>query len=699
MLLYIRQVLIGKAYIIFLKKESKMRKKIYIAVVTLLMTVLLASCGGLNKEALHINYGENENYGTGDYLFTAVTVTGSSIGSEKVYSVKELEKMAEDDSDIAYEGTYSMLTRGAIFSKHTMSGVRLYELLADAGLDEKAGDETDVKVVSADGYVTVLSLGEIRKSTDNTYDSIDSVKPESEKVPVILAFGSDGYPLTGPVGSRIPGEEIPEKEGFVKSAENVGGPVRLIAGQKSSDEYNAPDNAKWVRKIIVGDDDHAGMHSGSEAENNVLKAVVKNRDGKILDKKEFSYKDIEVFSETEENYYGEEDYYKGADLWSFLAASLDFASREGSVKLTYDDGTSDEIDIAYFRNLKGDYSGYINEKDGLKITNVKPALGYSVNGIPSDKGVYALLPRADGYLDSTVARPVSRIELALTGDDELSENPYGGYKIKFTGSGIKKETTLTVNELEQYADMRVTDGDSMGISLAGVLEELGLSVDADKVTVTGVREKTYTLSQLEKNRDKLILITRENGRTPEKGGPVKTDSVESITEIKVGVKKGQWTHDKAPFDKYSKTTLKVSGSGVKETREYTLAELEKKQSVRDSFGASNGISGYQGVILRDLIKENLRDGLSEPGSITVIGKDGYSTSLDVDDVMNGVESKYQKNEKRDIIIAYSMNGVPLVSDSDADGFNGENGFGPMRLVVENQISKWVKSVKEMRIGE
>ncbi len=36
----------------------------------------------------------------------------------------------------------------------------------------------------------------------------------------------------------------------------------------------------------------------------------------------------------------------------------------------------------------------------------------------------------------------------------------------------------------------------MGISLAGVLEDLGLSVDADKVTVTGVQGKTYTLSQL-----------------------------------------------------------------------------------------------------------------------------------------------------------------------------------------------------------
>lgn len=677
-----------------------MKKRIYIAtVLALVMLMTFVSCGSMNGEALHISYDEKDNYGTGDYLYTAVTITGSGMGSEKIYSVRELEKMAEEEDSLAYEGMYSMLTRGAVFTKHEMTGIKLYELLLNAGMNEKLKDSTDVKVVSADSYVTVLSLGEIRNSTDNTYDSMESDRPEAENVPVILAFGSDGYPLTGPVGSHTPGEEVSAKDGFVENAENVGGPVRLIAGQKTADEYNAPDNAKWVRKVIIGNDDHADRHSGSAAEKKVLHVSVKNKDSRIIDKKDFTYRDIEAFQETAENYYGENSYYKGAELWSFLAASLDFASREGSVKFTYADGTSQEIDIAYFRNIKGDYSGYETEKDDLEITGVKPALGYCRDGTPSEEGIYALLPQADGYTDSSTAKPVEKIELDLTGEDELSENPYGGYKIKFTGSGLKKDTELTVNEIERYTDLRVTDGNVMGISLAGLLEDLAVTVDADKVTVTGIQEKTYSYAQLKQNRDKLILITRENGKTPEKNGPVRMNGVDRITEIKVRAKKGQWTHDKAPFNTYRNETLKITGSGVKKTREYTLAELENKTGIRDSFGASNGIEAYQGVSLKELVKENLKDGLDKPGSITVKGKDGYSTNLDVDDVMNGIESKYQKGEKRDIIIAYSMNGVPLVADENADGFNKENGFGPMRLVVENQVSKWVKSVREIKIGE
>ena len=207
-----------------------MKKKICIAVlISVMMVLTLVSCGGMNSEALHINYGEKDNYGAGDYLFTAVTVTGSGMSGEKIYSVRELEELAEEDSSLSYD---------------EMTGIKLYELLCYVGLDDKMSDSTDVKVVSADGYVTVLSLGEIRNSTDNTYDSMESDKPEEENVPVILAFGSDGYPLTGPVGSRTPGEEVSAKDGFVKKSENTGGPVRLIAGQKSPDEYNAPDNAK-----------------------------------------------------------------------------------------------------------------------------------------------------------------------------------------------------------------------------------------------------------------------------------------------------------------------------------------------------------------------------------------------------------------------------------------------------------------------
>ncbi len=48
-----------------------------------------------------------------------------------------------------------------------------------------------------------------------------------------------------------------------------------------------------MRKIIVGNDDHAAAAARQSA---VLpKDGVKNRTGKVLDEKEFSYKDIETF--------------------------------------------------------------------------------------------------------------------------------------------------------------------------------------------------------------------------------------------------------------------------------------------------------------------------------------------------------------------------------------------------------------------
>lgn len=682
-------------------REEIMKKRLFVSVVFFIMLAFTA-CSSVDKSALHINHGADENYGKGDYVYSTVLFSGSMLDEDHVYSVRELEELAQENEALAYEGKYSMLTRGSVFSTHEMTGVKLYEMLLKAGLDEDADDNTDVKLISADGYMSVMSLGEIRESRDNTYESMDNEQPVAENVPVILAFGSDGVPLTGPVGSAKPGEEVPESEGFDEKAENVGGPVRLIAGQRSSDEYNAPDNAKWIRKVVVGDATDRDKHSGEKAQEECLVVEVKSDSGDEVSQKTFTYSDIESFKETEENYYGKKGYYKGVDLWRFLASSVEFSSREGTVRLYYKDGTEEELDMAYFRNIKGDYDKYITEKDGLEITNVKPALGYCADCTPSEEGIYALLPEAEGYRESSTAKPVEKIELILDGESALSENPYGSEKISLKGSGLKSETDITVNELEAYLDLRVTDGNDMGISLAGLLEDKGLTVDAEKVTIKGSSGKvSYTYSELKKNRDSILLITRENGKTPESGGPVKLGDVEDVREIIVDAGEGKWEHSEKPYSQYLKTTLTISGSEAADTKTYTLEELEAMDqiTVRDSFGASNGIKGYQGVILRELIMENLKEGIDKPSKITVIGKDGYETKLSVDDVMNGIDSKYQQGEHRDIIIAYSMDGVPLVKNKKSDGFTGENGFGPMRLVVENQVSKWVKGVKEIKIGE
>jgi len=71
----------------------------------------------------------------------------------------------------------------------------------------------------------------------------------------------------------------------------------------------------------------------------------------------------------------------------------------------------------------------------------------------------------------------------------------------------------------------------------------------------------------------------------------------------------------------------------------------------------------------------------------------------VDAVMTGVDSLYRPGEHSDMLLAYAINGAPMVYDTASEGYNGENAFGPVRLVVENTISAWVKNVAVIILGE
>ncbi len=50
-------------------------------------------------------------------------------------------------------------------------------------------------------------------------------------------------------------------------------------------------------------------------------------------------------------------------------------------------------------------------------------------------------------------------------------------------------------------------------------------------------------------------------------------------------------------------------------------------------------------------------------------------------------------------LLYAIDGTPLVESADSAGYNGNNAFGPLRLIVENTVSAWAKNVSEIIIGE
>ncbi len=366
------------------------------------------------------------------YLRDTLTLAGSGFGSVRTLTVAAIEAAA-DDPALGYENEYSLMTSGGVFSKHVFSGVRLYELLVSEGLDASLPDPTPVKFISKDGYTIPSTLGALRGGLSRY--SARGGELEESGLPVIAAFASDGVPLVGPTGTESVYLRFDESMGYVETADNVGGPLRLVMGQESADEFNAPNCSKWLAAVVVGD--------------------------------------------------------------------------------------------------------------------------------------------ADGYVYS-----------------------------------------------------RVSDAES-------------------------------------------------------------DDSEPDRT--------GDWTHKGAQAD----YLLRIGGTEAKANVSLSLADLEAmtEGTVREFYAASAGRNAYEGVTLPYLVSLFLADGLDAPTSVTVRAADGYTKRLDAAAVMRGTDSFYQPGKHRDLLLAWAVDGVPLVPGETSPGYDGTNAFGPIRLIAENTISLWVKNVSEIIIGE
>lgn len=390
----------------------------------LLALSLVLACGGYAAAAGHT--GEQ-------YLTDTLTLAGSGFDGVRSLTVAVVEALAE--TELGYENDYSMMTSGGVFTTHRFTGVRLVELLLHEGMDPALPDSTPVKLIAKDGYTIALTLGALRGENRGRYTERGGALAEGG-LPALVAFASDGEMLVGPTGTESVYKKFTAAEGYVESADNVGGPLRLVLGQTSAMEFNAPMCAKWLSAVVVGD--------------------------------------------------------------------------------------------------------------------------------------------ANGYVYT---------------------------------------------------------------------------------------RETETVAPAE--------------REPEQSG--------------------DWTHQGAQAD----FRLTITGSEAKETCTLSLAELEAmaEGTVRQYFAASAGRNAYEGVTLRRLVERYLADGLDAPTRVTVKSPDGYAKEVDLTQLREGIRSMYQPGETRDVLLAWAVDGAPLVPGADSEGYNGANGFGPLRLVVENTISMWVKSVSEIVLGE
>lgn len=153
-----------------------------------------------------------------------------------------------------------------------------------------------------------------------------------------------------------------------------------------------------------------------------------------------------------------------------------------------------------------------------------------------------------------------------------------------------------------------------------------------------------------------------------------------------------WNHNQSVYTEYlDKPVLRVTGSQVKEPMTFTLRQIEElsEYRIRDIY-TGDGVREFEGIVLWDLISKvvGLKEEVEVP-SVRVFSGQNYNQILRSNDqLVNGVLNS--RGQSKDIILAYAVEGYPLVANEGDTGYANNNAYGPLRLIIEESKSMWVK---------
>lgn len=319
--------------------------------------------------------------------------------------------------------------------------------------------------------------------------------------------------------------------------------------------------------------------------------------------------------------------------------------------------------------------------------------------------------------------------------------------VTLSGPGLTQELTLTVAELEsrqtqtKTMDFSLLDQDGLtqqryrGIPVYQLLTEAGLCNNAGEVTVTSadgtsvtlplslLKGVNYTNYAAPEKQPVCALLAYGTGPvdgqggaplTEETGGPLKLvvpmdgeDAkngelwVENVVSIQVSANQvDTWSH--AMSDVYSEflddtMTLTIRNDDHEWTRDYTVEQLEAMDSliVRDDYAVLE-LGTCEGIDLWGLVLQEAGDvpGIDQPVSVTAYASDGYKNDLLSVFAMDGLEQGVldPEGQRKKIIIAYAINGAPLVDEESHEGYTGTagNSSGPLRIIAETVQGASVK---------
>lgn len=366
------------------------------------------------EEAKRPGYKHNKApYKSADNSQYVMTITGSEIGREVNFTVQQLENMVKYNKKgnvrknlYAYRDDYS-LANSTYWYVNTYEGVKLWSLLRSSGIKKAAASDKDTMVTfqSTDNYggfdtfslyqvAHPKSFGFYEKNAadlgDGTYKDVKSDLKKSG-YPVLVAYGVNGYPYV----------KDKKMKGYKSGLQNDGGPLRIISGKMNYNHANGSNQAKYLDKVIVGNNDHHyATHAYHEkeaytslADNKLTVNVV--CDGKTLKTAEYTVGDIEkmlysgelsqnqmleakvkAFYETKsgKKYYN--NLYEGMNLGYFLSSVVGLPGSLGTITFANDAGNTLTQDLETVLELSNGYNKM------TKQSGLAPVLAYAKGGAP-----------------------------------------------------------------------------------------------------------------------------------------------------------------------------------------------------------------------------------------------------------------------------------------------------------------------------
>lgn len=581
-----------------------------------------------------------------------IAFTGSALGREVNYTVKELEEMVEYEGGLPKAGGLGHraeygLSNTTYWYVNEYEGIKLWDLLtARLGLDAEQyrnDEETLVSLASWDNYQTTakfsmaqladpdrfyfyekspLDIGTDRPTKENLADeeyhpdnqigawvADSNGYPIKKGYPVMLAYGVNGYPYVR--DSRLPG--------FAGGLGNDGGPIRIIFGKTDGmnrDNPSALENYAYfynngsnqlqrAQEIYVGD----GVRYSTHLEN--------------------------------------PDYISMKD-----AHGLTVEIKQGGTASTHD-FTLGELENVLYGVSKSD-----REKQGRQ-----------------EKAYYAHKVYQESLLDDLF----EGVNLWYLLSEEIGMQGVLGTVKLYSGADENSSLDMSLTDLQitGYNSQRGTEGLGMMVAFA----KNGYPMVLDKNADGYLNKDTVTGKDIKNSDGPLMLVKPQTAAEKAAGTPGAT--VKNLTKIVVDLEPDVYAHT-GDYASYGENQVAFTGAVKNEGVTLKVSDIEKLQKfmVTDTYTVNGTAKTYRGVELNNLLISSSVGASALLNKVTITNADGKTKEVTVSDM---------KTAGKPIILAYGIGkagadpaGKPLVPDEESAGYDADyvNSGGPLRLIID-----------------